>query len=94
MPLVVTRLGRDRVEVWGQVRPAKRPVRVAVEVVRSGGGGTVLRRPRTNGAGYYRFVMRSRAAASLRYRARWVDPEGETQRSRVATAGRPIKYRE
>ncbi|MEX1143088.1 MAG: hypothetical protein WD993_09860 [Thermoleophilaceae bacterium] len=93
MPLVVSKLRRHLVEVWGQVRPADGRVRARVEIVREGAARTV-RRPRTNAAGYYRFRLRRRNAHRLRYRAGWVSPEGETMRSRVASAGRPIKYRE
>lgn len=90
MPLVVSRLGADRVEVWGQVRPATGRVRVAVETT----SGAAVGRPLTNGSGYYRFVVRRRGAAGMRYRASWTAPDGERLRSRVATAGRPIAYHE
>jgi hypothetical protein len=91
MPLVVSRLGADRVEVWGQVRPANGRTRVVVEIA---GRGAVVRRPATNPAGYYRFVLRRGGAARLRYRATWTAPDGEELQSRVASAGRPIKYHE
>jgi hypothetical protein len=94
MPLVVTRLDRDRVEVWGQVRPATGRARAIVEIASGAGAGAVVGRPLTTTTGYYRFVVRRGNAASLRYRASWTDPEGETLSSRVATSGRPIKYRE
>jgi hypothetical protein len=94
MPLVVSRLGRDRVEVWGQVRRAFGRARAVVEIVGGGSDGAVVGRPRTNARGYYRFTVRRRAAAGLRYRATWVDPDGDELHSRVAGAGRPIKYRE
>ena len=91
MPLVVTRLGADSVEVWGQVRPATGRTRVVVEIA---GVGTVVGQPTTNAAGYYRFGVRRPGAARLRYSARWTAPDGETLLSRVASAGRPIDYRE
>jgi hypothetical protein len=90
MPLVVTRLGAERVEVWGQVRPASGRVRPVVETT----AGTVVGRPLTNSAGYYRFVVSRRGAAGMRYRASWSAADGELLRSRVAVAGRPIAYRE
>ncbi|HYI81550.1 MAG TPA: hypothetical protein VEW67_11875, partial [Thermoleophilaceae bacterium] len=90
MPLVVTRLGRNRVEVWGQVRPASGRTRAVVETTT----GRVVGRPLTNGAGYYRFVLARGGAAGMRYRASWVAPDGETLLSRVAAAGKPIKYHE
>ncbi|NLT06304.1 MAG: hypothetical protein GXY03_08325 [Solirubrobacterales bacterium] len=89
LPLVVSRLAANRVEVWGQVRPAERPVRVRVEIA----GGGVVRRPRTNARGFYRFVLRRPGAARLRLRAAWTDGGGELHRSRVARAGKPIAYR-
>jgi hypothetical protein len=90
MPLVVTRLSANRVEVWGQVRPAKGRVRAAVSAASSPAGPfTGVRSPRTNAAGYFRFVLRRRGAAKLQYRSTW---HGRT--SRTATAGRPIRYRE
>jgi hypothetical protein len=91
MPLVVSRLAADRVEVWGQVRPANGRTQAVVEIA---GGGTVIGRPTTNAAGYYRFVVRRSGAARSRYSATWAAPDGETLRSRVASAGRPIQYRE
>jgi hypothetical protein len=94
MPLVVTRLGANRVEVWGQVRPAFGPVRPVVEVAAGIGRGAIVGRPLTNARGYYRFVVNRRGAASLRYRAAWTAPDGELLRSRAAAAGRPIAYRE
>lgn len=94
MPLVVTKLAPNRVEVWGQVRPAT--ARVRPEIAISGGvlGGSVIKRPFTNAAGYYRFIYTRRNAAKLRYRATWIDPLNERLRSRAAAAGKPIQYRE
>jgi hypothetical protein len=94
MPLVVTRLGRDRVEVWGQVRPAAGRARPVVEIARGTATGSVVGRPLTNTAGYYRFVVSRRGAASLRYRASWTAPDGAKALSRLAAPGQPIAYRE
>ncbi len=94
MPLVVTKLAPDVVEIWGQVRPAVGRVRAQVTIARGAGAGTPVGRPLTNAAGYYRFKLRRHGAARLRYRASWTDPLGESLRSRVASAGRPIEYRE
>ena len=92
MPLVVTRLDRDRVEIWGQARPATGRVRVEVRVL-GGAGGRVSWRPRTNLSGYFSFRVRRPRAARLRYRASWTSPEGEQMLSRVARPGKPIEYR-
>jgi hypothetical protein len=94
MPLVVTRLGRDRVEVWGQVRPASGRARPVVTIARGMAAGAVIGRPLTNPSGYYRLVVSRRGAASLSYRASWTDSDGDTLLSRVAAAGKPIKYQE
>jgi hypothetical protein len=95
MPLVVTRLAPDLVEVWGQVRPATGPTRPTVTVAGGALAGTDVGRPLTNAAGYFRFNLRRAAAARLRYRASWTDPAtGETAQSRVAAPGRVIRYRE
>ena len=91
MPLVVTKLDSSRVEIWGEVRPASGRARVTVVNARS---GAVVGRPSTNGAGYYRFVLRRGGAAGARYRATWTAPGGEALRSRVAAPGRAIEYRE
>jgi hypothetical protein len=94
MPLVVTKLTANLAEVWGQVRPAVGRVRADVTIAGGAGAGTRVGRPLTNAAGYYRLVVRRRGAAKLRYRASWTGPLDETLRSRTASAGRPIKYRE
>lgn len=89
LPLVVSRLGRDRVEVWGQVRPGGRS-RAAVSVSPSATGRfTPLRTVRTNAAGYYLFTVRRSGATTLRYRA-----SSRGFESRVAAPGRRIAYRE
>ena len=94
MPLVVTRLAGGSVEVWGQVRPANG--RTTAAVTSSSGVGrpfTVLRRVGTNDAGYFRVRVRRRGASGLRYRTEWTSPSGAVMRSRVARAGRRIRYR-
>lgn len=92
MPLVVTRLSAGSVEVWGQVRPAVDRTEVTVAVARGRGGFAPLRRPRTNASGYFRVRVRTRNAARLRYQLRWRSPEGELHASRVAAAGKRIRY--
>jgi len=94
MPLVVSKLKADTVEVWGMVRPADGRTRLAVKIVGGASGGATVRWPTTNERGYYRFTLRRRGAAKLRYRAEWTNDGGETLMSRVASVGRPIAYRE
>ena len=72
LPLVVTRRRANRVEVWGQVRPARGRTRATVQVARSDKGPfKTLKRVRTNKAGYFRFEARRGRAARLSYRLRW-----------------------
>ena len=91
LPLVVTKLANGRVEVWGQVRAAEGAAAPAVQVLR-GGAWTTVARPTTNPAGYFRVTIRRRGAATSRWRLEWTSPAGEVQRSRVARAGRRIRY--
>jgi hypothetical protein len=94
MPVVVTRLSRDTVEVWGQVRPAEGRTRATIAVSPPVGQPfTVARRVATNAAGYFRVRMRRRGAARLRYRIEWRSLAGSVLHSRVARAGRHIRYR-
>ena len=89
LPLVVTRKSSRLVEVWGQVRPARGRVRATVQVAGSAKGPfRTLKRVRTNRAGYFRFDVRRSRAARLSYRLSWGG-----HHSRVATAGRKIKYK-
>lgn len=90
MPLVVTKLSGDLVEVWGHVRPARGRVRLSVTTV--GSSRTTVARPRTNSAGYFRILLRRRDAARLRYRLEWSSPDGGVLRSRIARAGPRIRY--
>jgi len=93
MPLVVSRAPGGGVEVWGQVRPAEGRVRAAIVGAPRGGRYSVLRRPTTNRSGIFRIFVRRPGARALRYQLRWREPGGEQLRSRVARAGRPIRYR-
>ena len=91
MPLVVTRLGPGVVEIWGMVRPARGRTRPVV-AASAGEGFSTVARPLTNPSGYFRIRLRRREAEDLRYRLEWKSPAGESFESRVATAGRPIRY--
>lgn len=91
LPIVISRLGGGRVEVWGQVRPAEGRVTPRVQVER-GGSWVTIATPLTNPAGYFRFNRR--ASAKTRWRLEWTAPNGEVMRSRIASAGRRIRYLE
>jgi hypothetical protein len=96
LPLVVTRLSRNRVEVWGCARPSNGRRRVEIYARRRRGRYRLVARRRTNPSGYFRVQIRRRDAARLVwrvYRTR-VRPAGVSvlYRSRAATAGGPIHY--
>ncbi|HYI36776.1 MAG TPA: hypothetical protein VEX39_09245 [Thermoleophilaceae bacterium] len=92
MPLVVTRLSADQVEVWGQVRPSNVRTQVALFAARKGGRFARIGSPRTNASGYFKVRVRRGQAARLRYRTTWASPNGETFPSRTAAAGKKIGY--
>ena len=91
LPLVVSRLGRGRVEIWGQVRPAEGAASPRVQVQRGRAWATVAT-PRTNSAGYFR--IRRGSGVRTRWRIEWDAPGGEVMRSRIASPGRKIRYLE
>jgi hypothetical protein len=91
MPLTVTRLSADSVEVWGAARPA--PGGATVEVTASSGDGfTRVASPTINPAGYFRIRVTRGGASRLAFRTEWTSPTGELMTSRVARAGRAIRY--
>lgn len=92
MPLVVTKLTANLVEVWGQVRPGIGRVRPTVSIAGGSLAGELVGQPLTNPSGYYRFNYRRRNAGRLRYRATWTDALGEAVHSRTASPGRTIRY--
>src|SRR5439155_16930032 len=65
LPLVVTRLSRDSVEVWGCVRPASGPGRVSIFAGRRGQSSRLVARPRTNRQGYFLIHVRRCRAPRL-----------------------------
>ena len=93
LPLTVERVSPGVVDVWGQVRPARRRVTVAIEANRRRGGRRIrVATVRTNRSGFFSRRVRRPAATQLRYGAAWRSPSGELLRSRVARAGRRIRY--
>ena len=88
MPIAVTKLANNLVEVWGQARPARGSVTVKVE-----SRGTQVAAPRTNAAGYFRIQVRRRNASRNAYQLTWKDPgSGTVLKSRLARAGAKIRY--
>ncbi len=94
LPLVVSRISANVVEVFGQVRPAKKKTRVTLFAARRGAKAKRVGSPLTNRSGYFRIRLKRGSAAALRYRFSWPSPNGETFSSRTATAGRQIRYQE
>lgn len=99
MPLVVTRISSDKVEVWGHVRPASGRVRPSIFAGRRGKPMRLVRKVTTNPTGIFRVVVRRPGASRLRWQTRWGRPvtvDGhvsvQSNRSRVASAGRRIRY--
>jgi hypothetical protein len=92
MPLVAERVSAGVVEVWGQVRPARGTTTAVVRAKRRGGGSVRVFRVRTNRSGFFRMRVRRSGATRLRYTSEWVSPLGDLMKSRVATAGRRIRY--
>ncbi len=91
LPLVVTRRSARSVEVYGQVRPGRSNT---VQLQSSSGRPfAAIRTVRTNSRGFFRITVNSGGAAGKRYRLSWMDPAGNAFTSRVARAGKPLRYR-
>jgi hypothetical protein len=95
MPLVVTELARNRVEIWGAVRPAPGKARTVITAGprRRGAPARTVRTTVTRANGYFRIRLKRRNAARLRYRSQWTDLSGTAISSRWATPGREIRYK-
>ena len=95
IPLVVTKIARDEVEVWGLARPAEGRTTLTVTLApRRRGRFRPVRTAHTNRSGYFRIRLRRRGAARLRYRLQWRSPSGAVMYSRQALAGRRLRYLE
>lgn len=93
LPLTAERVAPGVVRVWGQVRPARRRATVSIMANRRRGGARVrIARFETNRSGFFSRLIRRPGAAELRYAAEWRSRSGELVRSRVARAGRQIRY--
>jgi len=91
LPIVVTRRSSRSVEAWGQVRPGGRAT-VQLQAARGGRSFRRVRNVRTNSRGYFRVSVRRSDAARLRYRISWQDPDADFHTSRVAKAGKRLRY--
>jgi hypothetical protein len=92
MPIVVTRRSANSVEVYGQVRPARLlpggPFTTPLVQVLQGGTFVTVATPTTTRRGTFRINLNRLGAAGARWRVLW----GPFS-SRVAGAGRPLRYR-
>ena len=92
MPLVAERISSRVVELWGQVRPTRGRTTTVITARGRGGRRARVARVRTNRSGFFGVRVRRPAAARLRYRSEWRSRSGELMKSRVAGAGRRIRY--
>jgi hypothetical protein len=98
VPLVVTRRSANAVEVYGQVRPARTlaggaSTTVAVQVSQGGGAFQTVAQPRTGARGIFRVNVSRAGASGAKWRLSWQNPgTGEFLTSRVATAGKRLRY--
>ncbi len=99
LPIVVTKRSSRSVEVYGQVRPTRQArlmnvfARPELQFARPGGSFKTVSRPSPNSVGIFRTNQRRTGAASGRWRIRWQNSLiGEVSFSRVAKAGKPLRY--
>jgi hypothetical protein len=92
MPLVVTRISKDEVEIWGQARPADGVTTVAIDGEVPGGTMEQVASATTNPAGYFRGFLKRKGAAQMGFRSLWRGPGGGRIESRVARPGKRIAY--
>jgi hypothetical protein len=99
LPIVVTKKSASLVEVYGQVRPA-RQARLAnvfaapeLQFAPRGKGFATVKRPGLNKVGIFRINVRRGGAAAGRWRIKWQNGLiGGVSYSRVASAGKPLRY--
>ena len=92
LPIVVTRRSASTVEIYGQVRPSRQlpggPFTTPLVQVSQGETFVTVATPTTNQRGIFRIKLNRAGAAAARWRVLW----GPFS-SRVASAGRPLRYR-
>jgi len=98
LPIVVTRRSARRVEVWGQVRPARLARTLGAFVnpevqFTLGGAWKTVARPSPNSVGVFRINQSRAGASSGRWRIQWENTiTGGLSFSRVAKAAAPFRY--
>ncbi len=90
VPLVVTRLSANKVEVYGQVRPGG-SASVQIQVSKGGGAFRAVRTVRTSSRGMFKVNVSRAGAAKLRWRLA-SSSGGRLLTSRIAKAGKPLRY--
>jgi len=90
VPIVVTRLSANKVEVYGQVRPGG-AASVQIQVLKNGKFSRV-RSVRTNRRGMFKVNVKRNKAAKLTWRLATGAANGSLPTSRVAKAGKPLRY--
>ena len=99
LPIVVTRRSASRVEVYGQVRPARLLgagpfTSVSVQMAQGGGEFQTVATPSTNRRGIFAVNVSRSGASSARWRLSWQNVEsGQFFTSRTARAGAPLRFR-
>ena len=92
MPIVVTRLSANSVEVYGQSRPGGAST-VAIQAQPSGGQFTTVRNVRTNTRGVFRLKVSRKSAFRLKWRLSGLSAAtGEAITSRTAKVGRRLAF--
>lgn len=91
VPIVVTRLSSRKVEVYGQVRPGG-SASVAIQTSKGGGPFTTVRSVNTSPRGMFKVTVSRKGAAKLRWRLSYVSPGGGFFTSRIAQAGKKLRY--
>lgn len=91
VPLVVTRRTSRSVEVYGQVRPGG-AASVQIQAAKGKGAFKRVRSVRTNRRGMFSVNVKRAGATRLRWRLASSSAGGELFTSRVAKAGKPLRY--
>ena len=90
VPLVVSRLSANRVEVYGQVRPGG-SASVQLQVLKNGAFSAV-RSVRTSSRGMFKVNVSRKKAARLTWRLAASTPNGDLVTSRIAKVGKKLRY--
>lgn len=90
VPLVVSKLSSNKVEVYGQVRPGGSKS-AQIQVLKNGSFSAV-RSVKTSSRGMFKVNVTRKNAAKLTWRLASSDSNGAPITSRIAKAGKPLRY--